>query len=442
MATESIRARDNRLVYLITYSQADLNKFSSRLEFAEALVVAFSHSNHVLQWCCCLEDHEDGGKQYHLAIKLQKKQRWLQVKRFLLGRFGISVHFSSVHHNYFSAWQYVTKSDPNYLQSDNHPDLSNGEPPRTNTAGVSSVLMREDSNSDSENGSGQRCRKRKKRLTSLQVSEIIQEKSIKTRTELLALAQLQKNEGKTDLAEFIMNRQPKVIAQLLKNTWDMFNAQAKLERMRKTRLELLLEAGERECVEGCEGKWLRSAQEILTTNSIESSKFAAAVYSLLEKGRGKYRNIMLTGPANCGKTFLLKPLNSIYHTFTNPASGTFAWVGVENAECIFLNDFRWNDKMIPWHDLLLLLEGEPVHFPAPKTHFAEDILLETDIPVFATSKYKLAYVKGGCVDVRETEMMSVRWKVFSLSQQIPEEQQAEITPCHHCFAHLVYQGRM
>ena len=137
-----------------------------------------------------------------------------------------------------------------------------------------------------------------------------------------------------------MNRQPKVIAQLLKTTWDMFNAQTKLERSRKTRLELLVEAAEGECVEGCEGKWLRWAQEILTTNGIQSTEFAAAVYSLLEKGRGKYRNIMLTGPANCGKTFLLKPLNSIYHTFRNPASGTFAWVRVEKTECIFLNDFR------------------------------------------------------------------------------------------------------
>ena len=197
-------------------------------------------------------------------------------------RFGISVHFSSLHHNYFSAWQYVTKSDPNYLQSDNHPDLSNGEPPRADCASVSAVLMREESNSDREDGSGQRSRKRKKRLTSFQVSEINQEKSIKTRTELLALAQLQKNEGKTDLAKFIMNRQPKVIAQLLKNTWDMFNAPAKLQRSRNSRLELLVEAAERECVDGCEGKWLRSAQEILTTNGIESSEFAAAVYSLLE----------------------------------------------------------------------------------------------------------------------------------------------------------------
>ena len=443
MANESIRARDNRLVYLITYSQANLNKCSSREEFAEALVLAFSNGNNVMQWCCCLEDHEDGEKHYHMAIKLEKKQRWLKVKRFLLECFGISVHFSSVHHNYFSAWQYVTKSDPNYLQSDDHPDLSNAEPPKTDSASISTILMRDDSNSDSDNASGQRPRKRmKKRLTLLQVSEIIQQKSIKTRTELLALAQQQKNEGKTDLAEFIMNRQPKIIAQLLKTTWDMFNAQAKLDRSRKTRLELLTEAAEGECVDGCEGNWLRLAEKVLTTNGIELTEFATAVYNLLDKGRGKYRNVMLTGPANCGKTFLLKPLNSIYHTFKNPATCTFAWVGVENAECIFLNDFRWNEKIIQWHDLLLLLEREPVHFPAPKTHFAEDILLESDIPVFATSKYKLAYVKGGCIDARETEMMSVRWNVFSLSKQIPQEEQTDITPCSRCFAHLIYHGRM
>ena len=148
----------------------------------------------------------------------------------------------------------------------------------------------------------------------------------------------------------------------------MFNGQAKLDRSRKTRLELLTEAAEGECVHGCEGNWLRLAEEVLTTNGIELTEFATAFYNLLDKGCRKYRHVMLTGPANCGKTFLLKPLNSIYHNFKNPATGTFAWVGVENAECIFLNDFRW-------HDLLLLLEGEPIHFPVPKTHFAEDILL-------------------------------------------------------------------
>ena len=44
--------------------------------------------------------------------------------------------------------------------------------------------------------------------------------------------------------------------------------------------------------------------------------FAGAVRELLIKGRGKYLNAMIVGPTNCGKTFLLDPLNVIYDTFT------------------------------------------------------------------------------------------------------------------------------
>ena len=92
---------------------------------------------------------------------------------------------------------------------------------------------------------------------------------------------------------------------------------------------------------------------------------------LLEKGRGKYRNILLTGPANCGKTFILNPLNVVYKTFSNPASTSFAWIGVENCEILFLNDFRWSSQILAWHDMLLLLEGQTVHLPAPKSHYAQ-----------------------------------------------------------------------
>ena len=71
-------------------------------------------------------------------------------KEVFIGAFWHIIHFSSVHHNYFCAWQHVKKSDPNCLQSNNHPDLSNGEPPRTDSASVSTVLIREDSNIESK----------------------------------------------------------------------------------------------------------------------------------------------------------------------------------------------------------------------------------------------------------------------------------------------------
>ena len=124
-------------------------------------------------------------------------------------------------------------------------------------------------------------------------------------------------------------------------------------------------------------------------------------------------------------------------TFDNPATSSFAWVGAEKAEVIFLNDFRWSSQLIPWHDLLLLLEGENVHLPAPKTHFVQDILLSADTPIFATSSNEIKFIKNGIIVERETEMMAVRWKVYKFYKTIREDEQIEMIPCPHCFSKLV-----
>ena len=223
----------------------------------------------------------------------------------------------------------------------------------------------------------------------------------------------------------------------MNTAWEIENAADKLARSKKTRLELLQEAKEKECTEGCDGLWKICAEEILANNQVPLQVFCDAVWDLLIKGRGKYRNIMITGNANCGKTFLLNPLTLIFNTFCNPASGSFAWVGVQNAECIFLNDFRWSPQVIPWHDLLLMLEGHVVHLPAPKTHFAKDISLTSDTPIFCTGKHRLMYIKNGIVDERECGMMDVRWKIFHFTYQIPREQQRDLPSCARCFAELI-----
>ena len=173
------------------------------------------------------------------------------------------------------------------------------------------------------------------------------------------------------------------------------------------------------CVDGCQGKWLETAEQVLQHNGISREEFSEAVRNLLQQDRGKYRNVCLKGPANCGKTFLLNPLNTVFKTFTNPATTTFAWLGVETAEVISLNDFRWCSQIILRHDLLLLLEGQKVHLPAPKTHFSQDIEFTRDTPMFCTSKEELSFVRGGVLDERESQMMRVRLKVFALQSPIP-----------------------
>jgi hypothetical protein len=117
-----------------------------------------------------------------------------------------------------------------------------------------------------------------------------------------------------------------------------------LERTRLQRLTILQGALEEEC--NCDGfTWYDQACRILRDNYVEPHIFARAVHDLLQNGRGKYRNIMITGPANCGKSFMIGPLSKIFRTFHNPATSSFAWVGVEDAEIILLNDFRWTQKV-------------------------------------------------------------------------------------------------
>ena len=185
---------------------------------------------------------------------------------------------------------------------------------------------------------------------------------------------------------------------------------------KKSRIQLLQEAKEGNCsCEGREGAWLEVAIQTLRNNGISIEAFCTAVYIALKKGRGKYQNIFIHGPANSGKTFILKPLKVIYHTFCNPATGTFAWLGVEQAEIIFLNDFRWTKSIIAWADLLQALEGDTVHLPTPKNFCKRDIELSKDVhSIFRNSgcssrSYKrwLSRSREYRNDARQVEILSL-----------------------------------
>ena len=132
----------------------------------------------------------------------------------------------------------------------------------------------------------------------------------------------------------------------------MHNAQEKLEREKMTRTEILRSFLSKACEGGCGGDWLRFATDVLLRNDISFATFTSAVLEAIEKGRGKYRNILITGPANCGKTFILSPLTTIFDAFCNPASTSFAWVGADQAEIIYIPKWLQMEKRnysMAWH---------------------------------------------------------------------------------------------
>ena len=118
--------RQIRQVYLITYSKAQPNIAATRKEFADKVVNAFNvcGTATILHWACSLEYHFNGAIHFHMCIKLNKTQRWLNIRNYLCQHYEMNVNFSSVHHNYYSAWKYVIKEDLEFLQSESHPDLN------------------------------------------------------------------------------------------------------------------------------------------------------------------------------------------------------------------------------------------------------------------------------------------------------------------------------
>ena len=162
-----------------------------------------------------------------------------------------------------------------------------------------------------------------------------------------------------------------------------------------------------------------------------------------ERRATKNANILLHGPPNCGKSFLLNPLELIYKTFCNPATGLYPWIGLDNAEVAYLNDFRWSSEIIAWNDLLLLLEGSTEHLPRPKNVYATDMETsrENTIPFFATTKEPIIFVgKYNTHDERETDMVSCHWNMFAFKHKIPLSEVKDTDLLPHCFAKLVMAG--
>ena len=281
-----------------------------------------------------------------------------------------------------------------------------------------------------------KMRKRKRSFDAVDFADAVETLHIRDRTELLLIVKKQKELGKRDLPLYVLNNLTKAVT-IMNTVWEMNGAAEAVERRSKERMQLMMEAYEGVCIENCNGQWLQMAKETLLNNNIIISQFSGALSQAIEKGRGKYFNILLTGGGNCCKTFLLKPLTKIFDAFCNPAAGSFAWLGVEEKEIVFLNDFRWERTILPWKDMLLLLEGDEVSFSAPKTNYTKDIKFTKDSPIFATADK--CFQKGPTFAV-ENYMMTLRWRILHLTYEIPRHRAKKIDPCAKCFARLVFDS--
>ena len=233
----------------------------------------------------------------------------------------MKIYFSDRHCNYYSAGEDTPKEDADFIQSESHPDLSNSSEPCTSAA---SRAVSRNRSSGVLTSCRRTSRKGRKSLSIFDVSQIAVKIGIRTRLQLLTYANNHKKEGKTDLAKFIANRGAKAVDEALSVGWELEEAKQKMEHSKRSRTEILYSPIGKDCVVGCDGCWFQMARNLLQPYNISGEQFSEAIRDLLDKGKGRYRNVYLKGPSNCRKTFLLNPLTHIYNTFCNPASTTFA----------------------------------------------------------------------------------------------------------------------
>ena len=273
------------------------------------------------------------------------------------------------------------------------------------------------------------------RLSEEGVAQFMINNNIRTEAKLMSEAKKREQAGEPDLQSFIITKPKRTLQELIERTWKMHEAPESAARDKLSRMLVIQKTLETECIECCSGTWLKHAREVLRQNHINVYVFGSAIRKLLTVGRQRNANILLHGPTNCGKSFLLNLFELIYKTFCNPAAGRYA--------CVGLSICRWSSEIIAWNDLLLLLEGSTAHLPRPKNVYATnmEILRENTIPFFATTKEPITFVgKYNTRDERETDMMSCRWNMFAFTHKISLSEVKDTDPYPRCFAELVMAG--
>lgn len=331
---EQASASVSRRTFLLTYSQADMNKVPSKESFVKLVTNAFESvksSQKMKQWACCMEEHQNGGFHYHMCVNLSGPRRWNPIKHHIYQTDNISVNFSlNSSGGYVAAYRYVIKNKPitEVLHSAGHVNLEMADSPKTSKAMKGNSARRK-----SQGIAPTTPNYKRKRLSNEQVARLMLKENLKSEQELFLFANQRKECGESDLYSFVLSKSPKGLSDLINTTWKIEQASSTLQRDRKSLFEIIQDQfSNGVCVPACDGKWYENAYQVLAKNEVNIYYFAGAMRKALKEGRQKNVNILIVGPTNCGKSFLLNPLELIYKAFVNPATGRYAWIGLDECE--------------------------------------------------------------------------------------------------------------
>jgi hypothetical protein len=449
--------RTGRRVYLVTISHTECEQRKSpadftREQFGQLMIKAFEASIPRLKVCYLAvfkEQHAlatPAGSQnphLHVAIKSDRQHLWGPIAQYLREKERVFVNFAVTGEGYCSAFRYgwwPTKHKP-LLKLDREfvlisgcevhptPDVAAQRPSFWRGQKAEDPEVRQegsDSSEDAGNDGDPEPKVARREPQWACAFRLIKEHALYSGDEFLSFCLKQGHERMISLC--MQKRADNVVERAMY----ILHADARLNRSKQSRMDLLRAAGKGKCICLQQGEWKSMALSLLQFHAIPAAEFASAMIQALQVGASKGVNIFLFGPTSSAKSWILEPLSAIFSCHVTPAAKSgFPLQELPLAEVILWQDFRWSEDQMPWSTLLLLFEGTQISIRRPRTECLTDLAYTVTQPVFVSSAAKLVHPNED-----EQKMMDGRFRFFEFRKTLPLSVRRKVKPCAACFASL------
>ena len=260
--------------------------------------------------------------------------------------------------------------------------------------------------------------------------------------------------GRPQLLDFL-RKNAHCLEDIMDYCWRLHSADARLDRMELSRLDIILQATTEPGAE-CANMVYQCArvyETILADQDIDSLEFRHALYETFQHGRRKGNAMMLVGGKDTGKTTVTQPAASMFRTMETPQSDSFCPLqDARGFELYLWQDFRYNPGHPKKEDQGLrldegtwnrLLEGLPTRVGVAKSDSSRvDFVFDENAPFIFTGPFKLVAYRDGRPDQKETEQLTCRLKYWEFKKPGPPNPDRSFKPCPACWARWLLLGEL
>ena len=400
------------------------------------------------------EEHSDGSKHFHVAVKLNRTRKWTTAKYTLRERDHLACHFSSNHTQFWSAVRYgyiPTLSKP---VVDAHPvswsadggwqalDLF-AESQRPWNAAIWKRRHEEAERATASEGGKQK----KPRFNKLDLTALIMSQGLTTQAAVMEYVQ---DHGTEQMQLFVHQRQRYLkdfVAEAMQ--WGEARQQAAAER--QSEWSTLCATADKDCPHGHACSYNHAAAAFFAANSMSLSRveLAVALRNILVTGPAKTTRVpMIVGPTNSGKSTLVLPFDELYgfaHVFHKPALGSsFALRNLlKEKKFLFWDDFRpveYGQRTVPVTTFLSLFQGQPFEVQMSQAFNDGNTDFEWHRGCVLTGKAKDLWKPLPGVDEEDIKHMKSRLLIFTCTETISALRAA--SPCAICLSKWIRDGAM